>query len=436
MSDDAFVLRADGPVVGSEPAEGAPLYETANRNQVELTPTDLESLLPPGHAARLVWRFVDGLDLSRFYGAIGSREGVGGRPAIDPKILVALWLYATIDGVGSAREVDRLCYSHDAYRWIRGGVSVNYHTLSDFRVRQQAALDDLLTQSITALLRRRLITLRRVAQDGTRLRANAGVRSFRRAQTLRECLAQAQRQVALTARDAEGRGLSRDAAASARAAAEQLARVAEALAELPAITAAKTRNRSTSEPRASTTDAEARVMKMADGGYRPAYNVQFACDADSDAVVGVAVTNVGSDQPELLPMLDQIETRTGRLPDQMLVDRGYATQHALTEATTRGVEVLAPALRRRGRPDPLPPQPHDSMAMALWRARMTTLAAQQQYRQRAGIAERLHADIRTHRMGPPTVPVRGLYKVHTWALWVALAVNAMRAMQIVPHVMT
>lgn len=436
MSDDIFELNADAAVPPTvDRAETAPLYETANRTQVELTPTDLETLLPPGHAARLVWRFVEGLDLRRFYDAIGSRERTGGRPAIDPKILVALWLYATIDGVGSAREVDRLCYSHDAYRWIRGGVSVNHHTLSDFRVQHQAAIDDLLTQSITVLLHRQLITLRRVAQDGTRIRATAGVRSFRRAHTLQACLAQARHQVTRTQAHADGAGLSREAAAQARVAAEREQRLEAALAELPAVAEAKTRNRSKSEPRVSTTDPEARIMKMADGGFRPAYNVQFARDADSDAVLGVAVTNVGSDQPELIPMLNQIDTRTGRLPDQVLVDKGYATHAAITEATVRGVEVLAPALRRRGRDEVLPPQPSDSMAMALWRARMTTIDANEQYRARLGIIERLNADLRTHRMGA-AIPVRGLDKVHTWALWLALAMNAMRAMEIVPHVMT
>jgi transposase len=436
MSDDIFELNPDAAVPSTgDRTDAAPLYETANRTQVELTPTDLETLLPPGHAARLVWRFVDGLDLRRFYDAIGSREGTGGRPAIDPKILVALWLYATIDGVGSAREVDRLCYCHDAYRWIRGGVSVNYHTLSDFRVQHQSAIDDLMTQSITVLLHRQLITLRRVAQDGTRIRANAGVRSFRRAHTLQACLAQARHQVTRTRAHADGAGLSREAAAQARVAAEREQRIEEALAELPAITAAKTRNRSKAEPRASTTDAEARIMKMADGGFRPAYNVQFARDVDSDAILGVAVTNVGSDQPELIPMLNQLDMRTGRVPDQLLVDKGYATHAAITEATVRGVDVLAPALRRRGRPDPVPPQRSDSMAMALWRARMTTVEAQQQYRHRGGAIERLNADVRTHRMGM-AIPVRGLDKVHTWALWMAVAINAMRAMDIVPHLMT
>jgi transposase len=179
------------------------------------------------------------LELKRFYAAIRAREGRPGRPAIDPRILIALWLYATIDGVGSAREVDRLCQQHDAYRWLRGGVSVNYHTLSDFRTAHHAALDDLFTQSIAALLKRSVITLARVAQDGTRVRASAGLRSFRRRPTLEEALRVARRQVERTARHEDGPALSRQAAAQARAAAEQLARVDEALAEMPAVEAAK-----------------------------------------------------------------------------------------------------------------------------------------------------------------------------------------------------
>src|SRR5918992_2962959 len=214
MSDELFPdieRRESSPREEAEPAR----YQTVNRTQVELTPCDLEALLPPGHAARLVWRFVEGLDLSALYAAIKAREGRAGRPPIDPRILVALWLYATIDGVGAARELDRLCVSHDAYRWLRGGVSVNHHTLSDFRVAHGAVLDDLLTQSIATLRHRGIVTLARVAQDGTRVRASAGVGSFRRADTLRECLKAAEQLVARTKRQGDG-GLTRAEAAQAR----------------------------------------------------------------------------------------------------------------------------------------------------------------------------------------------------------------------------
>jgi transposase len=415
-----------------QPADTEPRYDVPNRTQVELYPCDLETLLPPAHAARLVWRFVEGLELKRFYAAIRAREGRPGRPAIDPRILIALWLYATIDGVGSAREVDRLCQQHDAYRWLRGGVSVNYHTLSDFRTAHHAALDDLFTQSIAALLKRSVITLARVAQDGTRVRASAGLRSFRRRPTLAEALRVARRQVERTARHEDGPALSRQAAAQARAAAEQLARVDEALAEMPAVEAAKARNKSTATPRVSTTDPEARTMKMTDGGYRPAYNVQFATDVDGRAIVGVAVSNVGSDQPEFRPMLDQIIRRTGRAPTDELVDGGYVTREAITDAAAQGVTVYAPVPKPKTDRDPAAACPGDSPAVVAWRLRMTTAEAKAVYKARAATAEWVNADTRTHRTLGPLL-VRGLVKVHTWVLWIALAENMMRTMGIVPH---
>jgi transposase len=432
MSDELFAdieRRAEG----AGQAEGPARYETANRDQVELTPTDLESLLPPGHAARLVWRFVEGLDLTAFYARIKAREGHAGRAPIDPKILIALWLYATIDGVGSAREVDRLCYAHDAYRWLRGGVSVNYHTVSDFRVTHHTALDDLLTQSIAVLRHQGVVTLARVAQDGTRIRASAGAGSFRREASLRECLREARQLVARTQRATAGER-SREEAAEARAAADRVARVEAALAELPAVAEAKQRNRSKGEPRVSTTDPEARIMKLADGGFRPAYNVQFATDQDSDVIVGVAVSNIGSDQQQLVPMLQQLDARVGP-PATLLADGGYVTHEAIDAAAARGVTLLMPVPRRRGSTEPVPIQATDSPAVAAWRTRMQTDAAQQQYRARGGIAERINADVRTHRTLGRLI-VRGLTKVHTAVLWVALAHNVMRAMEIVPHQMT
>jgi len=435
MSDHLF------PDVDPRPAgdgldEATPRYETANRDQIELQPCDLEALLPPGHAARLVWRFVEGLDLSAFYATIRAREGRAGRPAIDPKILVALWLYATMDGVGSAREVDRLCDSHDAYRWLRGGVSVNYHTLSDFRVAHQAALDDLLTQSITALLHRGIVTMARVAHDGTRVRGSAGGGSFRRGDTLQTCLRQARKQVERTAKQHDAPVNAREHAAQRRAAAERLARVEDALAQLPEVQATKERQRGKrpTDARVSTTDAEARVMKMADGGYRPAYNVQLATDVDSRAIVGVAVTNVGSDRSSLVPMLAQIQTRTGRLPAAALVDGGCFTRATITDAAAVGVRVYAPLSTRPGGPTALPRR-DDSGALRAWRHRMRTPEAQAVYHARAATAEWVNADARAHRT-LSALPLRGLRKVHTWALWVALAHNMMRTLHIVPHLMT
>jgi transposase len=417
-------------------ADAPPRYETANRDQIELQPCDLESLLPPGHAARLVWRFVEGLDLSAFYATIRAREGRAGRTPIDPKILVALWRYATMDGVGSAREVDRLCYRHDAYRWLRGGVSVNYHTLSDFRVQHQAALDDLLTQSVTALRHGGVLTMARVAHDGTRVRGSAGAGSFRRGATLQDCLRQARQQVERTAQQRDASVSAGEAAAQRRAATERLARVEDALAQLPAVQATKDRQprpRAT-EARVSTTDPDARVMKMADGGFRPAYNVQLATDVDSRAIVGVAVTNLGSDRSSLVPMLRQVRARTGRTPAAALVDGGCLTRETVTTAAALHVDVYAPLSTRHGGATVTPTRT-DSPALREWRTRMGTPEAQQIYRSRAATAEWVNADARTHRT-LAAIPVRGLTKVHSWALWIALAHNMMRTLDIVPHLLT
>lgn len=412
-------------------------YETANREQIELQPCDLESLLPPGHAARLVWRFVEGLDLTALYAAIKAREGGPGRTPIDPKILVALWLYATIDGVGSARELDRLCYAHDAYRWLRGGVSVNYHTLSDFRIAHQTVVSDLLTQSITALLNRGVVTMARVAQDGTRVRGSAGAGSFRRRPTLEEALRAARKQVERTTRQADGPGLSRQAAAEGRAAAERLTRVEEALAQLPQIEAIKQKQgKKASEPRVSTTDPDARVMKMADGGYRPAYNVQFATDVDSRTIVGVAVTNEGHDRTALMPMLHQIEQRTSHRPAAHLVDGGFVNKDVITAVADTGVTVYAPLFVRAGRTRDLSePVPGDSPAVEAWRARMASDEGQQVYKARGATAEWVNADGRAHRV-LNHIPVRRLAKVLTWATWIALAHNLMRTLELAPHMMT
>lgn len=435
MSDPLF--SDIEPRMAGDGRDDAPVrYETANREQIELQPCDLEALLPPGHAARLVWHFVEGLDLSAFYATIRAREGRAGRPAIDPKILVALWLYATMDGVGSAREVGRLCSSHDAYRWLRGGVSVNYHTLSDFRVQHHAALDALLTQSITVLLHRGIVTLARVAHDGTRVRGSAGAGSFRREASLQDCAKAARKQVERTAKQTDAPVNGRVEAAQRRAAREQLARVEEALKQLPEVQATKARQRDKrpTEARVSTTDPDARVMKMADGGYRPAYNVQLATDVDSRAIVGLTVTNLGSDRSSLIPMLTQVQARTGRQPDAALVDGGCFTRETITAAAALGVAVYAPLATRSGGPTATPRR-YDSPAVREWRTRMATDEAKQIYTARAATAEWVNADARTHRT-LTAIPVRGSRKVHTWALWIALAHNMVRLMEIVPHLMT
>ena len=421
--------------------DAAPRVLVAQRNQIALRPIDLEATLSAEHPARSVWAFVERLDVSGLYGEIGSVEGRAGRAAIDPKILMALWLYATVDGVGSAREIERLSESHDAYRWICGGVNVNHHTLSDFRCARVELLDAWLTHSVAVLMEQELVTLERVAQDGMRVRASAGAASFRRRSTLERCMEEARGQIEAlkgeidTDPDASNR---RRRAARERAAEERHKRVAQALEQLAQVEKQKNKkpapkkaneteeqHKKRTDPRASSTDSEARVMKMADGGFRPAYNVQFATTPDTQVIVGVDVVNAGSDQGQLSPMLDQVEQRYGTCPAQWLVDGGYPCHDDIEDAHKRGITVYAPVPKPKDPSrDPYVAQPDDSEAIAQWRERMGSQVAKDIYKQRAATAECVNALARGR--GLMQFVVRGLDKVKTVALWHALAHNLTR----------
>jgi len=424
-------------------AQGVARVLMAERNQIELRAMDLESTIALDHPARSVWAFVERLDISALYGAIGSVEGRAGRAAIDPKILLALWLYATVDGVGSAREIERLTEAHDAYRWICGGVNVNHHTLSDFRCARVDLLDEWLTHSVAVLTEQDLVKLERVAQDGMRVRASAGAASFRRRSTLERCLEEAQAQVQALKDEIEAdpdASNRRRRAARERAALERQKRVAQALEQLAQVEeqkkkkpVAKKENETEeqyakrSEPRASSTDSEARVMKMADGGYRPAYNVQFTTTTNSQIIVGVDVINIGSDQGQLSPMLDQVEQRYSEQPAQWLVDGGYARHDDIEDADGRGTLVYAPVAKPKDSSrDPYVALPGDSQAIAQWRERMGSEAAKDIYKQRAATAECVNAIARGR--GLMQFVVRGLSKVKAVALWYAIAHNMMRAL--------
>jgi len=409
------------------PTPAAPRIREADRTQVCLRPVDLESLLPEDHRARIVWAYVEGLDLTPLYQEIAAVEGEAGRPATDPKILLALWLYATLEAVGAARALDRLCTTHVAYQWLCGGVPMNYHTLADFRTAHGTFLDTLLTQGVATLMAQGLVTLERVAQDGVRVRASAGAASFRRRRTLETCLAEAEAQVRTLRAELEaepGATSERQRQARERAARERTERVAQALAQLPSLEAKK-KPADRTKARASTTDPEARVMKMADGGYRPAYNLQFATDTSAQVIVGVDATNAGTDHGQLAPMVEQLEARHGEAPGATLVDGGFVTKEdiaAVSDRTTVYAPVQQPKDPTR---DPYVPLPTDPPAIAAWRERMGTPEAQAIYKERAATAECVNAQARSR--GLRQLPVRGLAKVRVIALWYALAHNLMRA---------
>jgi transposase len=440
--------------------QGPPRVLEPNRAQIELRASDLESLLAEDHRARLVWGYVERQELSALYDAIKARGAAPGRCAIDPRILFALWLYATLDGVGSGREVARLSREHDAYRWICGGVAVNYHALNDFRTANDKLMDELLSDNVAALAAVGAIALERVAQDGMRVRAAAGAASFRRQARLEEHLAEARELVrSLKAQvEADPAEASRRAqAAKRRAARQREACIQAALDRLPEVAAAKRRNGGKAEDaRASTTDADASVMKMGDGGFRPAYNVQFATDCDGQVIVGLDVVTAGSDMAQLAPMVDQVEQRVGKVPAQWLVDGGFPA-HDQIDAVAGKTELYAPVPKSKppksndqpkdppdgnasgASPEAPPvvsefaPKPGDSEAVAQWRQRMNTDAARELYKDRAATAECVNAQARNR--GLQRLPVRGLAKVRCVVRLYVLAHNLLRMAVLAPELL-
>jgi transposase len=415
---------------GSE-ARFPPRLSRPNRAQMELRPVDLEGLLPADHPARAVWAFVESLDLSKLMAKIGSVEGHAGRPATDPRIFLALWVYATVEGVGSARAIERLTEVHDAYRWICGGVSVNHHSLSDFRVGHVESLDGILTQSVAVLMKAGAVKLQRVSQDGIRVRASAGAASFRRRVTLDDCLKTAKTQVrrlrAELEQDSEATS-RRQSAARERAATEREKRVQRALELMPQAEARKP-PKERDRARVSTTDPEANVMKMADGGFRPAYNGQFAVDTATQIVTGVLASTSGNDQGNLGLMLKQHEERYGRVPAEGLVDGGFVALREIESATEKGMKVYAPVIQPRdSNRDPHEPLPDDSPALAEWRVRMGTEAAKEIYKERAATSECVHAIARNR--GLRQVSIRGQAKVYAVLLWYAITHNVMRSISL------
>jgi len=443
--DEFRLPEAAGGLDADAGRPGRPRLRRAVRDQVEMQWYALDQLVDPEHSVRTVWAAVCGLDLSRWLEDIKAVEGQAGRNATDPRILVALWVFATLEGVGSARRLDVLCREHIAYRWLCGGVSVNYHMLSDFRSQGGRKWDDLLTQLVASLLAESLVEMNRVAQDGMRVRANAGKGSFRRKERLQEHLEDARRQVETLKQLAEESPeelSTREQGARQRAATERQARVEEAIRQCEQLQKQREKHRKKrggkqkdkpAEARASTTDPEARVMKFADGGYRPGMNVQYATDTESGVIVGVDVTGAGNDQGQLSPMLDQLEERYGGTPQEALVDGGFASLEEVDAAAEdHNCQVYSPLKDAQKQldagKDPYARKKGDSAAVALWRARMGTAWGQAIYKLRAQTAEWVNAETRNH--GFQQMPVRGLKKCRIVAVLHAIVHNVFRAVKL------
>jgi transposase len=431
QKDALFPGVVDDAVPALPSKDFKPRLRRPDRRQVLLQPCSLEELLPPEHEVRTLWAVVQRLDLSGFYDPLKARGCEPGRAATDPQLLVGVWLWAATRGVGSAREIARRCQEQDSFRWLCGGVNVNHHTLSDFRSAHEQALDELFTQVLVMLMDKGLVKVKRISQDGLRVRAGAGAGSFKREEKLNELLSTARAQIEALKRQADepdnDQRSERVKAAQERAAREREKRIEQALAQMPQLKAIKQNKngkKNDQPPRASLTDPEARKMKMPDGGIRPAYNVQLATDTESRAIIGVAVSNQGTDQSQSQPMRQQVEQRTASNVQEHLMDGGFIKFEAIEQAHRDGVTIYAPPKETKKQPDPYAPREGDSPAITAWRQRMGTEQGQQIYQQRASTSETVNADIRCYR-GLDRFLVRGLGKVRCVALWSALAYNLM-----------
>ena len=408
------------------PKRGKPKLNCAIRNQVEVRTNSLDDLLPKDHLARKVWQYVQALDLSTVLLQIQSFKGDVGRSATDPKILLSLWLYGTIEGIGSARLLSEYCVMHDAYKWICGNVNINYHTLSDFRSKQGELFDEVLTESVGILAHNDLISLEAVSQDGMRVRAHAGASSFKRKATLKFNLELAKMLVGDLKEEAqknpEGSRKRREAAQK-RAAEETETKISKAITELNEIRKSKIRSgkkelrqvkeEDLEKTRASMTDPEARVMKMAGGGFRPAYNVQYATTNIGKAIVGVDVTKSGSDQKQTIEMINQIKKRYNQTPTKWFQDAGYNNQNEYDKVVEKheNCKIYMPCKETK----------NERISMKKLRERMETDEAKEIYKERAATAEYVNALARNR--GMQQFLVRGLSKVKNVALLFAIAHN-------------
>ena len=414
---------------------GRPRLREPVRDQVELRTVDLEALLAAEHPARVIWAYVEKLDLSALEETIRARTHGPGQAPVSPRLQLALWLFATSQGVGSGRALARLCESHDAYRWLCGGVSVNHHSLSEFRTAHPELLEQLLVEHVASLSVAGVINLDEVVQDGVRVRASAGASSFRRSKKLHKELKKAKRLVEHLRQendddpDASNRRIR---AAEDRAAREREARVTAALEQLAEIKAHRARrgrdNRNNRrkgskrpEPRASTTDPQARVMKMADGGFRPAYNCQVASVAEGQIAIAVDVTNVGSDRGLMRPMQERLADSYGRAK-RYLVDGGFNKNEDIEWAASQGIKVYGPPANSKHGTDPYTPRLDDGPGMAAWRRRMKSPHGKGVYKRRAP-GECINARFRN--WGLRQFTVRGREKVLTVLRWFALANNVL-----------
>lgn len=433
----------DLPVRKSQPDEqtkGTARLRKPQRMQTDFTLSSIDDLIPTDHIARTIWDIVCALDLSDFLNEVQAIEGRSGRPATDPRILLGLWILATLEGIGSARTLEQYSREHRAFIWMCGNVSMNYHTLSDFRT-QGVKIEAVLKQIVGSLIHQGVISTESWAQDGMRVRASAGSGSFRRQKTLSDSIQIADQRVRQLKKNAHSdaeRLSCRKKAAKERAASERAERCKEALKTIKQLEkdidkrrlSKKDKQKTKKNARVSTTDPEARKMKMPNGGYNPAYNVQYITDTKSRIITGVLTVNKGSDKSLMIPMINKIFDDYHIVPNNLLLDGGYVSEDGLKEAEKFGIELLMPPTdKNRKRYAPGLPLPASSNAISRWIERMETEEAKNIYRSRASSAEFSNAS--TRNKGFYQFKVRGCLKAHATSVLFALTHNIERIISMI-----
>jgi transposase len=316
--------QPSGPVERAEPS-GECTLKLVNRAQLTMAQIDVEHLIDEHHPGRGIWEVVQGLDVSRYESGIRSRRGEVGRAAWSPQLLIAVWLYGYSRGVTSARELERQMEYEPGLMWLTGMEVINHHSLSDFRIEHGEALTDLFAQMLVVLSEAGLVKLELVAHDGSKIRAQAGVDSFRREASLQKKLETARRLVEEDPQ-ADGGGNQRQQAAQQRARRERKERAESALEELAKIQAKLRPAGKQEQARVSGSEPEARRMKHGDNAIAPSYNAQISTDADSGVIVGVRLSQSAEDSHELPAAVEEIEKNVGRRPEQMVADGGYTNR--------------------------------------------------------------------------------------------------------------
>jgi transposase len=313
-----------------------------DRSQCFWGAIDIEKLIAEDHPARGIWAMVNQLELTRLEAKIKAVEGRAGQSPLNPRLLMALWIYAYSEGVSSARELSRMCSYEPGCQWLTAMTAVNYHTLADFRVEHKDELDEIFVQVLGLLSAEGFIEMKRTTQDGTKIRACAGANSFRREERIRQHLQLAREQVEAMSRPESEELSQRKIQARKRAACEKQQRLEQALQELEQMQQARA-EKEKGQLRASESDPEARVMKQSDGGFAPSYNVQISTDAANGIIVGVDVTQAGNDCDQLVPAIERVEANMGKTPEQVLADGGYTMKNSNIEAMAeRGIDLVGP----------------------------------------------------------------------------------------------